>query len=50
MENEQLVWDCVEYKEVWEAEQAVKFPVFIPMVLGTEAIRRIAVIDRKSVV
>lgn len=49
MENEQLVWDCVEYKEVWEAEQAVKFPVFIPMVLGTEAIRRIAVIGKELV-
>lgn len=49
MGNEQITWDCVEYKTIWEAEYAVKFPVFVPAVLGTEHIRRIAVIGKKLV-
>lgn len=49
MENEKVVWGCVEYKTIWEAEYAVDFPVLVPSVLGTEYIQRIAVISEKLV-
>lgn len=49
MANKQLVWGCVEYKTIWEAEYAVKFPVLVPGVLGTGHINRIAVIGNELV-
>lgn len=49
MTNEQLVWDYKKYTSVWEAEYAVKFPALLPAVLGTECIRKIAVISKNLV-
>lgn len=48
MGKEQVVFDCIQYKTVWEAEYAAGFSVAVPSVLGTDTIVEIKVIGKNS--